>query len=480
MSTRRALLFSFLDRYSGLVVGIVTSMIIARLLTPNEIGVFSVAMVMLAFIQALRDFGAGQYLLQERDLTTDRIRATWAVQLGAGLLFALVALLAAKPAAIFYAEPRIRDIMFVVALNFALAPFGSLTYAWLMREVRFESLALMRFSGSLASAGVSITLAWHGQGAISLAWGSLAGTLITAVIGARYRPRHFPWTPGLQEIRRVLSYGSKVSGTSMFNTLSNGYPELALGRMQTMTEVGLYSRAIGLTSMFARLFTDATLSVALAKLSEEHRLKRPVSSVLARFTHYTLTTGVIFFSVLAVNADHAVSLLYGSQWSDSVQPTIVACVGAAILLPATFFGTALNATGNAAAGLKLTIIDCVQRIVAFTIGAHFGLLATATAFAISSVTATAVWTWGVRKYLQVNISNIYSGLPLTLALGLLSIATSALGKALSASLEVSVLPSLLVSGLLGIGAPIAVLILIKHELGNELLAIYRRIRRARI
>jgi hypothetical protein len=61
MSTRRALFFSLLDRYAGLLLLILSSMVIARLLTPTEIGVFSVAMVLIMLISSLRDLGAGQF-----------------------------------------------------------------------------------------------------------------------------------------------------------------------------------------------------------------------------------------------------------------------------------------------------------------------------------------------------------------------------------------------------------------------------------
>jgi O-antigen/teichoic acid export membrane protein len=105
-STRRALAYSFLDRYAALALAIGSSMLVARLLTPTEIGVFSVTMVLLSFTASLRDFGAGQYLLQEKDLTTDRIRATWAVQSGTGLLFCILVLIASLPVARFYGDPR--------------------------------------------------------------------------------------------------------------------------------------------------------------------------------------------------------------------------------------------------------------------------------------------------------------------------------------------------------------------------------------
>lgn len=143
-TTRSALLFSFLDRYAALLIGIASSAVLARLLTPAEVGVYSVAAVLLALLSTVRDMGAGQYLVQKKELDREAIRAVWAVQLGVGLGLSLIVLAMAVPVARFYADPRLTPLMMVLALNYAVNPFGSITYAWLIREMRFGNLALMR------------------------------------------------------------------------------------------------------------------------------------------------------------------------------------------------------------------------------------------------------------------------------------------------------------------------------------------------
>lgn len=250
MSTRKSLFFSFLDRYAGLAISVVSSMVIARLLTPSEIGVFSVTMVLLMFVATVRDMGEGQYMVQEKELTVERIRAVWAVQLGLGLGLACVVLLASYPVAVFYKEPRMREIMLVVALNYVINPFGSLTHAWLMREMRFETSALIRFSGGLCGALVATWMAWKNYGPISLAFGSLASTAVGAMMAIYFRPKFFPWLPGVGEIKRVLVFGSQLTASSIVAIMSNGAPELLLGKLQDLTATGLYSRSNGLVQMF--------------------------------------------------------------------------------------------------------------------------------------------------------------------------------------------------------------------------------------
>ncbi|MBK9705052.1 MAG: oligosaccharide flippase family protein [Betaproteobacteria bacterium] len=117
MTTRKSLAFSFLDRYGSILISIVSSMVIARLLTPGEIGTFSVTMVLLMFVATVRDMGAGQYLIQEKNLTIERIRAVWAVQLGLGVALACLVLLVSYPVAIFYDEPRMLTMVRSVWLS---------------------------------------------------------------------------------------------------------------------------------------------------------------------------------------------------------------------------------------------------------------------------------------------------------------------------------------------------------------------------
>jgi O-antigen/teichoic acid export membrane protein len=172
-SIRKSLAFSYLDRYASLALAIVSSMIIARLLTPQDIGLFSVTMVLLSFLAAIRDLGVGGYLVQERELTVDRVRAVWAVQLSLGMFLGLVVLLASGPVASFYGEPKMQLILYVMAANYALNPFGSLTYAWQIREMKFDLLALIRFSSTIVGSVISVYLAWIGMGPVSLALGAL-------------------------------------------------------------------------------------------------------------------------------------------------------------------------------------------------------------------------------------------------------------------------------------------------------------------
>ena len=391
ISPRKALAFSFLDRYAGLLLSVVASMIVARLLTPAEIGVFSVAMVLLSFISAMRDFGAGQYLVQEKELTTERIRTTWTVQLGLGLGFALIVLAAAVPVSRFYAEPQLRDILLLLSLNFAVSPFGSLTYAWLMRELRYDKLAVMRFVGSLTGACVTVGMAWSGYGAISLAVGSLAATLANAALATFFRPSSFPWMPGLTDVRRVLAFGGKLSLTTVLTTVASSVPELVLGKVHGMVLVGMYSRANGLAAMFNRLIQDATHAVAMPLFAKASREGRTLAAIFMKATSYVTALGWSFFGVMIVLAHPMVRVLYGNQWDDSVPLVRLIAAAMAIGLPAGFCGQAMLASGAMNTLLRITLLTVLQSAALLAAGAALGLMQLGLAIVLSALVNVCIW-----------------------------------------------------------------------------------------
>lgn len=407
MSTRNSLFFSFLDRYASLVISVVSSMVIARLLTPAEIGVFSVTMVLLMYVSNVRDMGAGQYLLQEKELTTARIRAVWAVQLGLGLGIACLLLLASQPVAVFYNEPRMRSIMLVVALNYAINPFGSLTYAWLMREMRFQSVALMRFSAGAVGALVSIWLAWKGFGPISLAYGSLASTLTNALMAIYYRPSSFPWLPGVAEIRRVLVFGSQLSASSIVSTVSASAPELLLGKLQDLASVGFFSRANGLVQMFHRLFVDAVGAVCLPWFAKQSREHGSFIDPFLKATAYLTAFGWSFCLTVICLAQPLIRVLYGDQWDQSVDLARLLAVTMAFSVPAALCGTALLSSGAVTVLARVTVLSAIQSVFFIAIGATQGLMELGIASIVAAAFGSTIALRATARHIGLSLHDLF-------------------------------------------------------------------------
>lgn len=477
MSTRKSLFYSFLDRYASLAITIVSSMVIARLLTPAEIGVFSVTVVLLSFVSSIRDMGAGQYLVQERELTTERIRAVWALQLGLGFGLACVVLLASYPVALFYNEPRMRNVMVVVALNYAINPFGSLTNAWLVREMRFDSVAIMRFSSVLSGALVTTWLAWQKFGPISLALGSLTTTAVNALVAVYFRPKSFPWLPGLGEIKRVLSFGSKLTATSLVLDMATSAPELFLGKLQSLAATGLYSRAFGLVMMFYRLFVDAVVAVCLPWFARQSRERGNFVEPFLKATAYITALGWSFCLAVICLAHPIIRALYGNQWDQSVDLARLLAIGTAIYVPFSLCSTALLSSGGVNIIARTVVIVSFQSIIFVAIGASQGLMALGVAGIVSSAITSSIWLKATAKHIGMPIRMM---LPALRQSGLVAL-SAGVGPGLALWLygpypEMYVMP-LLTGGLVGLIGFVVGVIIFKHPLETEVMTIWSKIKK---
>lgn len=410
MSIRQSLAFSFLDRYASLVLAIGSTMVLARLLTPTEMGLFSITMVLVSFATMIRDLGAGQYLVQERELTNDRIRAVWTVQLGAGLCLGLLTALAAWPISRFYGEPGMQPIFWVLALGFVLTPFGSITYAWLTRTMRYDAMAVMRFASSLAGAIVSVGLAWYGAGPISMAWGSLAATCTGALVSMRFRPREFPWLPGTRELPRVLSFGTKLTSTSLVETATAGAPELLLGKIQSITSAGLFARANTLIAMFSRMVSDAVNIVALSMFAKASREGGDLARAYLTANAYMLAVGWSFSAFVGCMAYPLMRVLYGDQWDAAVDLTRVLALWLAATAPAALCYQVLLASGAANVLLRSVVISGVLTVVGAAIGAWYGILATGSLMVVAAAMGTVVWLTSTRGVIHFRWADYLAGL----------------------------------------------------------------------
>ena len=477
MSTRKSLFFSFADRYASLLISVVSSMVIARLLTPTEIGVFSVTMVLLMFVATVRDLGAGQYLVQERELTTERIRAVWAVQLGLGLALAAVVLLASYPVAVFYNEPRMRDIMFLISISYAINPFGSLTYAWLMREMRFESIALMRFTSALIGALVSTWLAWQDYGPISLAFGSLATTVVNASVALCFRPKSFPWLPGIAEIRRVLMFGSQLTGSSVVATLSASAPELLLAKLQDLTAAGLYSRSNGLVQMFHRLFVDAVGAVCLPWFARQSREHGSFVEPFLKATSYITAFGWSFCLVVVLLAHPIVRALYGHQWDQAVDLARLLAVAMAFSVPASLCQTALLSSGAVSAIARVTVVTSLLSIVFIAVGAWYGLAALGYATIVSSALSATIWLRATTRHIDLPLSGLWPPLRQSILVALLAAVWPALALWIYGPYPEALLIPLMLGGVGSMLGFVAGVVVFRHPLREELTMFWSRAQR---
>ena len=160
----RPIVFSFIDRYSVIVINLLMTMIVARLMTPDEIGVFVIGAAVVVLMESLRDFGVSAYLIQVQEITEGGVRTAFTATLILSLIFAIGIYLLAGPVARFYGDLRIVPVLHITAFSFLFGPFVAPNVSLLRRDLSFGSVALINVSGAIANFVGTLTLAVIGAG----------------------------------------------------------------------------------------------------------------------------------------------------------------------------------------------------------------------------------------------------------------------------------------------------------------------------
>lgn len=387
---KRSLGIAFLTQYAELVIQFVGLMFLARIITSEQVGIYSVAAFLMALLHVFRDFGVAKYIIQTDTLCAQEIRSAFGVAYILAFAVALVLLASSGAAARFYNEPQVQDILIVMSASFAVTPVGSVLAAILRRNMQLKRLAAVRIGSTVCQVAVSLTLAWLGHGAMSLAWSNFAGIVSFGVLAALLRPAAVPLLPGFRNLRKILSFGSVASLGSVATVAGNNSPDVIIGKAISLAATGYFSRGNGLVQMFKTLISGAIVPLVLPYFSQLRRDKAdmvaPYRLAIAHLTGFAWP----FFAVMALLALPMVRTLYGPNWDVSVPIVRILCLAGAISTLATFAGEVMIAYGHIKQVTKLQLLTQPVRVLAVLGGSFYGLQAVAFALVGAECIALAV------------------------------------------------------------------------------------------
>lgn len=396
MSIRKSILITFTEKYVTLAIGFVGIMFIARLLTPKEIGIYSVASAVTGIAQMLRDFGVSSYLIQERELTKDRIRAALSITLITSWTVGAL-LYAVRPWAVaFYHEPGLNDLIAVQCLGFIMLPFSAPILALLRRDMQFTVLFRINLLSCITQFTVTLSLAVSGYSYLSLAWASVASLACTVLLVTANRPKDAWLLPGFKEWRRIARFGVQSSITAIITEVAMNMNDLILGRFLGFQAVALYSRAQGLIYLFHRDMMDAVRKVAFPAFAQAVREDRDLLKAYLQAVNYVTVFAWPFYAFLGLYTQPIVRLIYGDQW-DAAVPLVK------ILVFAGAIGALWNLSANALMALGQVNNILRSELVVQTIRACLVFYAASISIEMTCYALVAIYVfnlWITLRYLN--------------------------------------------------------------------------------
>jgi len=377
--------------------------VLARLLTPQDFGIIGMVMVFTGFVQIFSELGLGAALVQKLDLDERHLSSVFWVNLGTGVLLTGVIATSAPLIAAFYGNPVLRPITMVIALNFFIGSFKVVQNALLQKKMDFQKLACVEIIGAFIAGFVAISMALMGFGVWSLVVQSLLFTLVSVVmiwIFSSWRPV-FCWDA--KAVKELVGFSSNLLGFNVLNYWVRNFDNLLVGKFIGPWALGIYTRAYGLMLLPVSQISAVISRVMFPALSSIQEEVERVKKVYLRSTRIIALFSFPLMVGLFVLAEPFIIAVLGEKWRQVVPVLQILCISGLGQSVGSTVGWIYNSQGRTDLQFKWGMFSAAVRIIAFTIGLHWGIIGVASAYVISGYVILWYPAWTIPGKL-INLS----------------------------------------------------------------------------
>ena len=377
----RGALWQGLAQTISKAIVLVTTIVLARLLSPQEYGLVALALVLLTYTETVADAGVAQALVYLRR-GAETARAALLLCLLCGVVLAAALAGAAPALASAFGHSEVTPLIRVLALSVLATSLSAVPDALLRRALEFQRLTVAAVVRAAATGGVTLGLLLTGHGALSLAVGTVAGSVGYALacwllLGERVSWQ--VWRARRKELATALRFGGPVAGGSLAARLIFDIDYLIVGALLGAQALGYYTLAFRLPELII-INVFFVLSTVLFPLysrarADRSRLQRGYLMSMQIQSLYGVTAGI----GLALVSPVVVPLVFGDPWSGAVVPLMLLSLYAA----ARSLGVGANEVYKALGrpGLSVSVAFCrlVVLLPVLLVATRWGIIGVAAA-----------------------------------------------------------------------------------------------------
>jgi O-antigen/teichoic acid export membrane protein len=369
------------------------TLIVIRLLAPQDYGLFAMAGVMLVLLNTMNGFGLASALIREAEVTEQRLRQTLGMLVLLNGALGLVQFITAPLVAAYFDQPKVADLLRVQSLIYLTIPFFALPHAILSRKMDFRRPAQVRLVGAIVGAGTAMGMAVAGFGVWTLVFAPIA-MFTTEAIGMMIAARA-PWRPSFRfaGAGHIAGFGGMMTVTQLFWFIQSQADVMIAGRVLDPHWLGVYTTGLFLAQLLAAKFVPPINEVAFAAYSRQQR--DGPGPVLATI-RLVLLIALPAYAGMAALAPPLVTVLLGEKWHEIAPLLPILALAMSLMTLQILFSPATNALGVPKVAMRISMLGAVIMPSAFFAGSHFGILGFA-------------WGWAGGMALLTCITVAYSG-----------------------------------------------------------------------
>ncbi len=382
-SAVRGIAWTGAAKWGTQVLSWLSTLVVARILTPADYGIAGMAMVYVGLVQLVNEFGLGPAVVQGRDLTPRQLASLNTLSVGLGTIFCALSVALSGPVAWFFGEPAIGSVILVLSSTFFVSGFQVLPRAVLTREMRFRGLALADALEAVVRTATALTLALLGFGYWALVLAGVTGRLANTVTLSILRPCPFAVPRPWRSIAAPVRFGwHVVAGSLAWYTYSNADVTI-VGRTLGAASLGAYTLAWSLASVPLERVVELFGRVAPALFSAVQNQREALQRYVLRLTEIVSLVTFPAGAGLALVAPDLVAVLLGPRWESAVGPLRLLAIAAGLRAVGPLLNQVLVARGRPDLTMWATVWTAAILAPLFYVCSRWGVTGVAAVWVIA-------------------------------------------------------------------------------------------------
>ena len=464
--------FKLLESVGNQGIAFVVSLVLARMLGPEDYGVLTMLTVFIAVSQVFVQSGLNTALIQKKDVDERDLSSVFWVSFGISVLLYGVLFAAAPWIASYYEMPALRSTLRVLALVLIPGAFLSVQNAVVARQMAFRRLMLCSLFATVISGATGIGMAWAGLGYWALVGQQLSNQLSLSVMllfAVKWRPR-LMFSAKL--VKGHLRFGWKLLVSSLLDTGFSNFRLSVVGKQFSSATLGLFNRGKQFPELVMNAVNGSITTVMLPVLSEQQDDEAKMRMLMRRSLMLSSFVVMPLMAGLAAVARPMIALLLGEQWLPCVPFLQICCIDFALYPLHTTNLQVINAKGRSDIFLKLELIKKAYGLVLLGVTVWFfdSVYAIAWGGVISGVISVIINAFPSKKLVGYSVwRQVKDLLPIALISLVMFAAVSAVGM-------LALHPALLlvVQAVCGVAVYAALALMFRLESAGDLLRMLRR------
>lgn len=413
------MLWRFAERFGAEGVKFLVSIILARLLMPEEYGTLALIMVFISILNVFIDSGLGNALIQKKDADDLDFSTVFLFNLFFCVILYLVMFFLAPYIALFYRNETLTPVIRVLCLTLIISGVKNVQQAYVSRNLLFKKFFFATLGGTLGAAILGIIMAYNGYGVWALIAQHLFNTTTDTIIlwiSVKWKPK---FTFSFSRFKKLFSYGWKLLIASLISNIYINLRQLLIGRVYSSSDLAFYNKGKEFPNTLMVNIDAATEGVLFPVFSQKQDDLIQLKNMLRK----SIMAGCyILFPVmagLAAIGKNMIPLLLTEKWLPALPFLYIFCFSCALDPISSANLNGLRAMGRSDKILKLEIIKKSIGLCLVLISIPFGVFTIALTAALYSVIAQIINSIPNSKILNYSIIDQFKDLLPSLGISLL-------------------------------------------------------------